>query len=145
MQIKARSLVLATGLFIALGSGGSALAESPRGGGYAKHHKPVRVTHVQHQRPAYKVNRGQSRINGYAWNHGRLRPARSYRSRLNRGHGRYRAGFRSYRGRYRHHGHHRRVDAGAVIAGLVLGQLVYELLDANREDEVHYAGTYYDN
>ncbi len=143
MPGRLKPMLLAAGLICAFVSFESAFAESPfsrvRAAADKQHY---RVLHVQRHRPAhnYRYYRPRAGSRGY------YRVARPHvhriQPRLRRGHYRYRHGAHVYRGRHRHR---RGVDAGAVVAGLIIGGLVYELLDGDSDDDGYYRYACYED
>ena len=124
-----KTLVIAVGLFMTAGISAEAMADSKvRASVYRSHHDAARASNAQHRQ--VRKHRGFKRSGRYSRVKYRA-PARHYAPRAHRSY--------QYSRHHRYSRYHRNVNVGAVVAGLVAGGLIYEILRDDRpQREVYY-------
>ena len=131
-------IAITAGLFLTIGVSTEALADpGKRASAYRSSHvaaHAVKAGQARYRRAGHK--RGVRRAIRHSHGHYRApRRYRSYASHTPRKFHRY----HRYPRHYRYSRYHREVNAGAVVAGLILGGIVYEILT----DDRHYEEVYY--
>lgn len=148
MQTRQLIGLTAVSLLLALGPGTSGVAAADDNRHRAKSHsysKPVRLSHgkyrhthrAAHPRRARHTARSNHRFKAHRYVRGYPRGHyRAYRYPRHYSHGHY----------YRYRHHRRDINLGAVVAGVVLGGLLYEIMDDDSSDDYEdYIEHYYDD